>query len=160
MFNTERQNNTTDDIVPIYDENDPLEVAAKTKLNAPTYYKSMNEIYRIVGLEEFGISLAGGKQKKKADKILAQYVVFHKEKGRVYVEGFWKVPQYIPSENNRGKRGFYVDRVPLMLLRYLTLYARRRSVGMKEEFHYSATVNDLAIGLKNRQIRFQMVAKR
>lgn len=82
------------------------------------YRTSLKSIYNIIGLDKLGISnLNGGKQKQLALKKLLQYIDIQKVEGNkraIQVVDIYEKPHII--DNERGKKGFYIDRsIPIML---------------------------------------------
>lgn len=105
---------------------DPIEYAVKSSINVGDEFSGgWNEVYRTIGLDVLGIkSLDGGKQKKKAKELVAQYAEFMpvKPNGRALkCINIFPQPRYMEKKRDgRGKSGIYIDRtIPLFVHFYM-----------------------------------------
>ena len=124
--------------VPIYDEYDELECAVKRVLVVGEVYSSMAEVYRRIGLKYFGLeALKCGPDRNRARDALQQYAAFQNvEPGKrpVCCIEIYEIPQYsLPKEDNRGKRGAYVDHLVPLLIHYLWNCRKSEIIVSKEQ---------------------------
>lgn len=113
--------------IPIFNDTDNTEIVIKQNIFiGQRFSKGWNEVYRTIGLDNLGIkSLAGGKQKRKAQETVLQYSDFKNEtigKRSLICVDIYEIPHYLEKTENRGKGGFYMDRIiPIMVQHFLTL---------------------------------------
>lgn len=110
--------------VPVYNPADKAEVAIKNNILIGQIFKSLKEIYSLVGLDNLGVkSLDGGKQKQIAYETLCQYTDLQEIEGRKrakQVVDIYEIPHLIEKEDGRGKGGFYIDRIVPIMVNYLS----------------------------------------
>ena len=110
--------------VPIYNSDDKAEITIKDNISIGQCFNSLKNIYDTVGLINLGVkNLNGGKQKRTALNNLLQYVDLQDIEGKKrarQIADIYEVPHYLEKEDNRGKNGFYIDRIIPIMVNFLS----------------------------------------
>lgn len=156
--------------IEIYNSDDVTEVAIKTKTKiGQIFMKGRKELISIIGVENLNMKdrdgnlitdlqkISKGKRKYKADKIIDQYCDIQKrpdlKQYSIQITDIYDIPMINEIINNKGKKGFYKDRVIPLIVKYLLLQG-----------NINTTINQLSknIGLisksfKNNEIENELI---
>ncbi len=122
--------------VPILNSKDITEIAIKTKTEiGQIFLNGRKELIKTIGVKNLNMKnregnlitdlqkISKGKNKRKADEIIEQYLDIQNrpdlKQFAIQIADIFEIPHYIEKEDGRGKNGFYIEHLMPIMVYYL-----------------------------------------